>query len=187
MAFKLSYFAKCVQTVCRFFFQLPRKKHRECLKETLRINKGRRYVYVTSGQRLHQACGMGIKQYSVDPPSCVCCSFAITLHGVRSGMEHLKPPEHLLLRVATNKAEAWRHWKMSWDLYKVASGLDQKEEKIQVATLLHVLQKECVESFSNFLWTSEGDWDKLEAVEEKFNAHCAPLTSRHFNRFLFIE
>ncbi|XP_068720826.1 uncharacterized protein [Montipora capricornis] len=102
-------------------------------------------------------------------------------------MEHLKPPEPLLLSAATNKSEAWRRWKMSWDLYKVASGLDQKEEKIQVATLLHVLGKECVEIFSNFVWTSEGDRDKIAAVEEKFNSHCAPLTSRHFNRFLFIE
>ena len=76
---------------------------------------------------------------------------------------------------------------MSWDLYKVASGLDQKEEKIQVATLLHVLGKECGEIFSNFVWISEGDRDKIEAVEEKFNAHCVPLTSRHFNRFLFIK
>ena len=117
----------------------------------------------------------------------MCCSFVITLHGVRIGMEHLKPPEPLLLSAATNKAEAWRRWKMSWDLYKVASGLDQKEEKIQVATLLHVLGKECVEIFSNFVWTSEGDRDKIAAVEEKFNSHCAPLTSRHFNRFLFIE
>ena len=87
---------------------------------------------------------------SVDPPSCVCCSFAITLHGVRKRMEHLNPPETLLLGAATNKAEAWRRWKMSWDLYKVASGLDQKEEKIQVATLLHVLGKECVEIFFKF-------------------------------------
>ena len=102
-------------------------------------------------------------------------------------MEHLKPPEALILSTATNKAEAWRRWKMSWDLYKVASGLDQKDEKIQVATLLHVLGKECVEIFSNFVWDSEDDRDKIEAVEEKFKAHCAPLNSRHFNRYLFIE
>ena len=57
-----------------------------------------------------------------------------TLHGVRSGMEHLKLPEALILSTVTNKAEAWQCWKMSWDLYKVASGLDQKDEKIQVAT-----------------------------------------------------
>ena len=76
---------------------------------------------------------------------------------------------------------------MSWDLYKVASGLDQKDEKIQVATLLHVLGKECVEIFSIFVWDSEDDRDKIEAVEGKFKAHCAPLTSRHFNRYLSIE
>ena len=102
-------------------------------------------------------------------------------------MEHLKPPEALILSTATNKAEAWRRWKMSWDLYKVSSGLDQKDEKIQVATLLHVIGKECVEIFSNFVWDSEDDRDKIEAVEAKFKAHCAPLTSRHFNRYLFIE
>ena len=88
----------------------------------------------------------GIKHCSVHPPS---CSFAITLHGVRIGMEHLKLPEPLLLSAATNKAQAWTRWKMSWDLYKVGSGLHQKEEKIQVAMLLHVLGKECVEIFSN--------------------------------------
>ena len=41
--------------------------------------------------------------------------------------------------------------------------------------------------FFKFVWTSEGDWDKIEAVEEKFDAHCALLISRHFNRFLFIK
>jgi len=56
-------------------------------------------------------------------------------------MEHLKPPEALILSAATNKAEARRRWKMSWELYKVASGLMKKDEKIQVVTLLHVLGK----------------------------------------------
>ena len=62
-------------------------------------------------------------------------------------MEHLKPPEALILSAATNNAKAWRRWKMSWDPYKVASGLDQKDEKIQVAMLLQVLGKEWVEFF----------------------------------------
>ena len=57
-------------------------------------------------------------------------------------MEHLKPREALILSAASNKAEAWRRWKMSWDLYKVASGLDQKNEKIQVPRLLHALGKD---------------------------------------------
>ena len=65
---------------------------------------------------------------------CVSVSFRRTLHGVRSGMEHLKPPEALILSVETNNAEAWRRWKMSWGPYKVSSGLDQKDENIQVAS-----------------------------------------------------
>ena len=79
----------------------------------------------------------------------------LALHGVRSGMEHLKPPEPLILSAATNKAEAWRRWKMSWELYKVASGLDKKEEKIQ--------------------WENEGDNEKIAAVEEKFKAYIVCL------------
>ncbi|PFX19094.1 Retrovirus-related Pol polyprotein [Stylophora pistillata] len=34
---------------------------------------------------------------------------------------------------------------------------------------------------------SEDDRNKIGAVEEKFKAHCAPLTSRHLNCYLFIE
>ena len=69
----------------------------------------------------------------------------------------------------------------------MASSLDKKDQKIQVATLLHLLGKECVEIYSNFVWENEGDRDKIVVVEKKFMAHCAPLTSRHFNRHLFID
>ena len=79
------------------------------------------------------------------------------------------------------------HWKMCWDLYKIASGLDQKEEKVQVATLLHVLGKECVKIYSNFVWVSEGDKNKIEVVETKFKEHREPLTSKNFNRNWFLE
>ena len=63
----------------------------------------------------------------------------------------------------------------------------RKEEKVQVATLLHVLGKECDEIYSNFVWVSEGDKNKIEVVETKFREHIEPLTSKNFNRHLFIE
>ena len=50
-----------------------------------------------------------------------------------------------------------------------------------------MLGKECVEIFSNFVWDSEDDRDKIEALEGKFKAHCAPLTLRPFNCYLFIK
>ena len=57
----------------------------------------------------------------------------------------------------------------------MASGLDRKEEKIEVAMLLHMLRKECVEVFSNFEWENEGDNEKIAAVEEKFKAYIVCL------------
>ena len=44
-----------------------------------------------------------------------------------------------------------------------------------------------MEIYSNFVRENEGDRDKIAVVEETFLAHCAPLTSRHFNRHLFID
>lgn len=43
------------------------------------------------------------------------------------------------------------------------------------------LAKNVWKFFSNFVW------DEIEAIEEKIKTYCAPLTSRHFNRYLFIE
>jgi len=40
-----------------------------------------------------------------------------------------------------------------------------------------VLGKECVEIYSNFVWENKGDRNKIVEVEEKFMAHCVPLTS----------
>ena len=102
-------------------------------------------------------------------------------------MEHLKPPQALRLSEEKDKSECWRQWKRSWDLYKVASGLEEKSQKIQVATLLHVLGKECQEIFSQFRWDDEGDSEKISTVEDKFQAYFEPLCSKNFNRHLFIE
>ena len=62
-----------------------------------------------------------------------------------------------------------------------------KPPEAHVATLLHVLGKECVEVYSHFVWDDAGDRHKIAKVEEKFKAYCEPLTSKNFNRHLFIE
>ena len=50
-----------------------------------------------------------------------------------------------------------------------------------------MLGKECVEIYLKFGWENEGDRNKIAVMEEKFKAHCAPLTLLHFNRHLFIQ
>ena len=34
----------------------------------------------------------------------------------------------------------------------------------------------------NFCLDFEGDWDKIESIEEKFNAHCAPFVLGRIER-----
>lgn len=48
---------------------------------------------------------------------------------------------------------------MSWELFKVAGGLD-------------LLGKEWVKIYSNFVWETKGDQDKILVVDETFKAHC---------------
>ena len=56
---------------------------------------------------------------------------------------------------------------MSWDLFKVVSGLDQTDEKVQVTMLLHVLGRNVWNFFSNFVWNSRDYQDKIVTVKGK--------------------
>ena len=44
-----------------------------------------------------------------------------------------------------------------------------------------------MEDVMGAVWENEGNRDKIAVLEEKFMAHCAPLTSRHFNRHFFSD
>lgn len=53
-------------------------------------------------------------------------------------MERIKPPSELDIE-SLNLAETWREWKEAWNLYNISSGLSEKEDKIQIATIQSVL------------------------------------------------
>ncbi|KAK3722849.1 hypothetical protein QZH41_007805 [Actinostola sp. cb2023] len=53
-------------------------------------------------------------------------------------MERIKPPPELDIE-SPNLADSWKEWKESWQLYKISSGLSEKEDDIKVATLQSVL------------------------------------------------
>ena len=56
---------------------------------------------------------------------------------------------------APNKREAWRSFRQFWDNYEVATGLDQKDDKVRVAVLLTVIGKESVRIYNTFEWVDE--------------------------------
>lgn len=87
-------------------------------------------------------------------------------------MDKLSPPEQLSLQ--GNVAENWRKWKQRFELFVAASGLSEKDEKVQAATLLHVAGPEALEIYNTFLWENEGDERKVTKIMEKFQAYCEP-------------
>ena len=72
-------------------------------------------------------------------------------------------------------AEKWKRFKRAWTNYSLATGLDKKDEAIQVATLLTVIGEEAREVFSTFGdWAAEGDAAKIKPVLAKFDSYCEP-------------
>ena len=68
----------------------------------------------------------------------------------------------------------------------MATELSEKDEKIQVATLLTVIGEEAREVYSTFTdWESEGDNEKIEPVLTKFATYCKPQQNVPFERYRF--
>ena len=53
-------------------------------------------------------------------------------------MERLKPPSELDID-SLNLADVWKEWKEAWELYRISSGLHDKDDAIQIATIQSVL------------------------------------------------
>ena len=86
-------------------------------------------------------------------------------------MEQFKPPEPLSLD--GNLSENWRQWKR-FELYLEASGIGEKSEKTQAATLLHVVGAEALKVYNTFTWDAVGDQMKIKTIMAKFETYCNP-------------
>ena len=63
-------------------------------------------------------------------------------------MDVLRQPEPLCLE--GNLAENWRSWYSGFQLYLTASGIDEKPEKVQAATFLHLVGSEARRIYDTF-------------------------------------
>lgn len=99
-------------------------------------------------------------------------------------MDKLTPPEPLNLE-GNNLADTWRKWKQRFEVFSLASGLSEKDEKVQAATLLHVAGAEALEVYNTFTWEAEGDDKKVSKILEKLEAYCIPCKNVTWQRHLF--
>ena len=84
-----------------------------------------------------------------------------------------------------NIAENWHKWKQRFELFLAASGLSEKDDKIQSATLLHVAGSDVLEIYNTFMWEQEGDERKIAKIMEKFQAYCEPRKNITWERHVF--
>lgn len=73
-----------------------------------------------------------------------------------------------------NISENFKKWKRQYEVYIVASGSSQKDEKIQTAILLHCAGPQILEIYDQFTWENEGDNNKPDKVLKKLEAYCNP-------------
>ncbi|KAK3084719.1 hypothetical protein FSP39_017965 [Pinctada imbricata] len=98
-------------------------------------------------------------------------------------MDQLKPPSELSFE--GNIAENWREWEQGFRLYLTATGMDEKSEKIQVATFLHVAGVEARRIY-NTLEIADDDKDKIEPLITKFKEYCEPRKNLTYLRHVFF-
>ena len=63
-----------------------------------------------------------------------------------------------------NAREKWKWFRRAWDSYALATGLNDKAEDIQVATLLTVCGEEVRDVYSTFTWATADDSGKIGPV-----------------------
>ena len=88
-------------------------------------------------------------------------------------MDKLTPPEQLNLE-SGNLTESWRQWRQRFDVFSLASGLSEKSDKVQSATLLHVAGPKALEVYNTFKWDDAGDEQKVNKILQKFENYCKP-------------
>ena len=98
-------------------------------------------------------------------------------------MDSLKQPSGLDLS-SGNVSDDWSKFKQEFELYLLATGLHEKEDKQKVALLLHVAQKQAIEVYNTFTFDT-GDENKYSVVVKKFEDYCNPKKNETYERYVF--
>ena len=81
------------------------------------------------------------------------------------------------------KPEEWKQWIERFECYRIAAGLDAKDAKVQINTLVYVMGGNANEIFRSFHLAEE---DQIyETVKERFETHFVGRTNVIFERARF--
>ena len=85
------------------------------------------------------------------------------------------------LLLSGNAAQKWKKFKQIFKLYRIASGVCDRDAKLRVPLLLHVMGEESIERYNSFTWYDEDEEDKtdynqvwkIRELSDAEEEHCA--------------
>ncbi|UYV75896.1 K02A2.6-like [Cordylochernes scorpioides] len=133
--------------------------------------RGRQYLY--------------LETMSLDWSSC--SEVAIRLRGLvvtKDMYLQIPPPEPVNFR--GNIEENWRYFKSHWRNFSIATGLDNKEDKLKVATLLSIIGKEAYNIFEH-LDLSDEQRNNTDEIINALTQHFTPKINIIYERSIFNQ
>ena len=75
----------------------------------------------------------------------------------------------------------WKKFKQRFQIYLMASKFDQKDEKIQCSSLLHLMGEDLLDIYNNFTFTTE-EANKIDPLIGDFEDYFIPKQNVTFKR-----
>ena len=96
-----------------------------------------------------------------------------------NGLAGFPIPPQLSLSEPDSPTATWKTWQRQWKNYSIATGLKEKSEEVQAATLLTCLGPEALNVLDG-LCPDEDEQKKVDVVLEKFEEFCIGKTNETF-------
>ena len=97
-------------------------------------------------------------------------------------MEQLKPPNSLSFEGSL--AENWSMWIQKFELYLIATGIEEKSEKVKYATFFHVVGDDAIKVL--YTMDFDEDVDGFNGLKEMLTDYCEPWKNITYLRHMFF-
>jgi hypothetical protein len=87
--------------------------------------------------------------------------------------------------VTVSKILIYRATQLILELYLTATGIEEKTEKVQVATFLHVAGPDAQCVYNTFDIVAD-DREKIDVLKTKFKEYCEPRKNLSYIRHVFF-
>ena len=100
-------------------------------------------------------------------------------------MERIKPPSELDID-SLNLTDVWKEWKEAWELYRISSGLHEKDDAIQIATIQSILGTKARRVLKTPPNIPRDITERtVEGILTALETYCVPRKNTTYERYVF--